>query len=723
MKEYLLDPDGMSPLPAGYILVDSEVAFLQLATEPQPLLVRGVRLCNWAESFFRGRGQPFRFTRSLLDELRDTCSDLTEEQARAVLEQFEPGQREKLDRPLTGRAVLQQLYPMSFWQGLPSTRHVAEWLVWLYQEDPPACLQPLLRQAGRQWQEKLNQTEQAFYEAASREEAGQLIERWVEGNDPHQYSSHFPAEIPQVIGERMIARWQSQIVQSRGGDFGLLARQKLPPLLKEKVAVGAADFYRANPADLTAEKLNELSAFLSSHDLDQLYGILPPKLPRPLPTEPVEILTWFRDSYFPYREWQRNYTTDIEALQPILQVAREFAEWYLHCYPGALVGQELQRWLSYRRILDLDPQAEMVTLVVVLDGLHAGDARDLRRKIEASIPRLTPTSNDDDLAFAPLPTITEFCKPALFAGVPPRLADEVGTVGQVIADRHSPVGKLKAANPGELFLWRVEEPDATYHRRNSSYSLLREVHGELDAITQKIRDVVEKVPEPVLLQVAVVTDHGRLLARSERQVPVPLGMESHGRAAWGPSPVPLDGRAFVIQDNVAYLEADSFGLPQDAAIVLDESAFRTNDDRSGSELFPHGGLFPEEVVIPWMTFARDVKEPQLVASISGSGTARKQGVLQVRVVNTDSRVVIVQGIALQFGGEWRVLPVKWPVPPQSEQQSSFDLSPWPSAEELMLTEAQLKVVLSNRLVFDISADIALQSEDIYRRENILEDLF
>lgn len=41
----------------------------------------------------------------------------------------------------------------------------------------------------------------------------------------------------------------------------------------------------------------------------------------------------------------------------------------------------------------------------------------------------------------------------------------------------------------------------------------------------------------------------------------------------------------------------------------------------------------------------------------------------------------------------------------------------------MLTEAQLKVVLSNRLVFDISADIALQSEDIYRRENILEDLF
>lgn len=49
----------------------------------------------------------------------------------------------------------------------------------------------------------------------------------------------------------------------------------------------------------------------------------------------------------------------------------------------------------------------------------AGDALYVQQQIQEAILRLTPIENR--FVFAPLPTITEFCKPALFRGVPPRV--------------------------------------------------------------------------------------------------------------------------------------------------------------------------------------------------------------------------------------------------------------------------------------------------------------
>lgn len=720
MKEHLLDSDSVTTLPDGYVLASTETAFLRLATESKPLLVQGPRLCGWAECFFRGRGFPFRYTRPLIQELRDVCPGLTEEQARKVIEQLPPYGFKSLASPLSDLNVLQQLYPIPLWRNVPSTRHVAEWLVWLYKTDPPIFIQPLLRQVGQRWRDKLNQPEQDFYQATSKVEAEQCIERWIGVDDTLQFTEPFPIEMPPPIVERVVADWQTRIIRSQGDYFSYLSRQKIPALLKEKTASGTADFYQANPAALTREKLHELSVFLHGEVLSQLYQILPPDPPAPLPSAPQDILDWFRESYLPYREWQHNYSQDLEKRKPVLDAAQQFADWYLTHFPEALVGQELEHWLSFNRVVELTKQEGMVTLVIVLDGLHAVDARELLRQIEASVPRLTLVANE--FAFSPLPTVTQFCKQALFAGVPHNLVDEVPAIGQVVPDKQSPVKALAKASNGDLFLWRVEEPDATYHWRNSSDSLLREVRGKLDTVTRNIRDIVEKVPEHIMLHLAIVTDHGRLLGRSERTVPVPAGMESHGRAAWGPSPVQFEGQSFVIEDNIAYLEADSFGLTTDVAIVLDEAAFRTNDDRGGSEIYAHGGLFPEEVIIPWLTFDRDVKRPQLSLSISGTGTARKAGELQVEAINTDNRPVIVEELELWLGGSPRLLTVMREVSPQSKLTFSCALGSWPSAEEVATVEARANVTLRNKLAFTIPADIALQSEDMYRRDNILEDL-
>jgi hypothetical protein len=64
MVEILLDREGDAELPPNYTLVINEVEFLRLAKTDLPLLVRGGRLCDWAETFYMARGIPYRETYS-----------------------------------------------------------------------------------------------------------------------------------------------------------------------------------------------------------------------------------------------------------------------------------------------------------------------------------------------------------------------------------------------------------------------------------------------------------------------------------------------------------------------------------------------------------------------------------------------------------------------------------------------------------------------------------
>src|SRR5690606_7719302 len=119
----------------------------------------------------------------------------------------------------------------------------------------------------------------------------------------------------------------------------------------------------------------------------------------------------FRDSYFAYREWQSNQDNARQASELVVELAKQFALWYLETFPPALLKNALTPLLTMNKMARIMKKHDVVTLVIVLDGLHYGDARDLMQKIGNTVPRLTITS--DDLAFASLPTITQFCKPPL----------------------------------------------------------------------------------------------------------------------------------------------------------------------------------------------------------------------------------------------------------------------------------------------------------------------
>ena len=721
MPDILLDREGDAALPDGYQYVTSEVEFLLWADQTRPLMIRGEGLCNWAEAFYQARGIAYRETRSIKNEIRAVCPGLTDDHIQALVHQL-GGKLQALNRPLTAQGLLQTLYPAAFWKAPLSLRHAANWLLWVYEENPADYVQPLLRQIGELWRMEANHSALESYRACVCQQAQQMLVDWLGIGDrsASPIVDEFPIEVPEAFQEKARLTWSKQIIESRGAFFDQIEKLRIPFALKKQAAKETCRYFINHPDELTLIRLDQLSVYLTQNELNQLHQRLAPPDPGELPDEPVEVLNWFRNDYLPYREWQ-HYVNAPKGKEKVLQAARKFATWYLDRYPKALAGAPLHNWINFNKVNQLSCGENCLILLVVLDGLHVTDARFLLQSIRSHTQRLSLVS--EDLAFTSLPTITQFAKEALFRGVPPVKVLDVEPIGEILPEDKSPATRLAKVQNKGIYLWRVLEPDRTYHQKNKSENLRQDVEGRLEAESLKIKEIVETIPDNIVMQIIVTTDHGRMLGQAVRTIPVPDGMQGHGRAAWGKIAKIYPEAGYVIEDPLVYLFAESFGLPEDVVIILDESAFRGNDNRAGSEIYPHGGMFPEEIIVPWIVLARDYVRPEVEITISGRSTARRSGALQIHVLNKSDIDLTLKDVVISFRhGSEKKLDVEVFIGACSEKTHSIELDTWPSPSDVKYISAVVRLGQPNQLVFDYPAQMEIQSDDMYvEPDNPLED--
>lgn len=279
-------------------------------------------------------------------------------------------------------------------------------------------------------------------------------------------------------------------------------------------------------------------------------------------------------------------------------------------------------------------------------------------------------------------------------------------------------------SPAELDHWRIQEPDHTYHQKNSASTLLQEIEGQLFTVTQKIKELVEKLPAGVPLRVILTSDHGRLLAKSERNLDVPAGMSSHGRAALGQTNQTFPPSGYIRANHTLYLHAKRFGLPQNAAIAHNEDTFRTNDGKTGTERYPHGGLYPEEVIIPWLELIRDQTLPQLTITLTGTGPAGQTGQLSLQLRNLENIPLTIATLTLTINHQTTYFPIHQTLAPYSEQTLSLSHAPWPYPTQTSQATAQLTLQLPNNHQYQLTIENPkLTSIEMYQRqEDILGDL-
>jgi hypothetical protein len=721
--EILLDRDGTAPVLEGYKLVTTELEFLQLATGAQSLLIRGnAMLCDWAEAFCNGRHITCRETISPPAELMAICADLTATTALQIYEQLGEKKFYDLERPLQTRDILTAVYLESLWHNEAGISHAAQWLLWFIEEKPSDAIQPLLFQLAKQWQLQVDVDISSAYAVRTAEQSLEIIENWLGlRSSLTQHLPPFPIPIlPTWLKAHAEDIFNKCLIDSKGAFILEAAKRTWPPDLRRALAKPAYRYFKQHPADLSFESWRALRPFLERQERNEFQGLLPPQPPKPVPQAPETVLTWFKQEYLPYRNWQ--LTHQIEAARPIIQErAREFAFWYLENYPRALSGGALRTFLSFERALAISrDNLQSIVLVVVADGLHVADAEELLRHVRELTSRLSVGS---DLAFAALPTITQFCKEALFRGVPPVHTSQVEPLGKVLKEQVLPVSILQEAKTGEIYLWRVLEPDHTYHHRNLYETLAHDIDSQLQAIARNIAFIVEQVPAHLPLEIILTSDHGRLLALSERTLPIPLGMESHGRAAWGKIQRQYSSNGYEIQGQVVFCDADHFGMTEAFAVPLDEKAFLTNDNKSGKEWFAHGGLYPEEVIVPWIVLARDCIPPKVEIRITGRANAGQRGKLIVTLLNLGDIDLTLNDLSLAFGPESQIIGnLDLIAPSRSSKEYPIDFLIWPSTKQAEQAKSMCHIKQPNALVFDVPAEVTIQSDEMYQSDNILEDL-
>lgn len=701
----------------GERVIDTETEWLRAALGNDPLLVRGERLCSWAERFCACRGISCEVAISPTKRLKEVFS-LSMEEARRIVESLDYS----LPEPLTAVGLLERLAPHpTLWTKNPSEEHAALWLLWLYENNNNSPFASLIRLVSREWQEAAPPQIRLYYGANCAEDAKTLLYEWLGIHPSQRQHKPFPVEPPEQLLQEADTAWRSQLVETNGEAWQSLWNRCLHPSVRRKLADTLGDFFANRHDILTAEVLEAIKAYLSGDMYARLHRLIPRELPSEPPEEPEALLDWFDTQYLPYREWQ-HFTNDENARQQVNKLARLFAERVLNCYPNAILRKDGPlAFMQVNRFADSVRRGNAVALVVILDGMTHNDARELRKFIKETVPDLHLV--DSRLVFNVLPTITKFCKEALLTASPPKhaLQKEVTSIGTIIPDQNDPAEYLHTAPPGSLFFWRVAEPDETYHKRNRDRMLSDSVRAALWEVAQKLQSVIRNLPKDRPLRLVITSDHGRLMGCSKRQIPPPSGWDVHERAAY----LTKDGgrryeaHGYAIEGDLVYLSPESFGLPYDAVCVLSDESFLDASGKGGTVAYPHGGLYPEEVIVDWLEYDLQPQPVAIKAILRGKGRPRRPASVELEITNRSS-------IPLHFVGleeKTERLSMKTPqrtLQPYSQETIPVQIDAFPNLPRELQIDAIVRD--QNEELHREPVENQLDAESMYQTEPILEDL-
>lgn len=723
MPNILLDRDETADPVKGYKLIETEVDFLNAALSGSDLLIRGNALCGWAESFYKGRNVTCASAPSVVEDLMRHYSGLSVEQAQYLSKKLKAAKVELAD--YSPQEVLSSLFHTYLWDAFAIKSHAADWLLWLDGTEYHEAFEPIFSPLVFEWRKDEPELSE-LYEAINPESARLLLQKWLGAEITPMLDKYgeFPVRVPDKWLTKLQEAWTSNMVRTKGNFFIDFFKAPTKVELKQEVAKIALDYFEKNPEFVTADACNKIARFAMGKDSERVSRLRPVSEPSSLPKLPDAVIEWFTEEYLPFKDWALN-TGNSTAYAYSLFLSRQFAEWYLDFYPMALNSKTYISYFYSQKLRENHPNS--INLLVVLDGLHYLDAKILMNALLSGKSEHRLDIVENSLCFAPIPTVTEFTKGSLLRGVQPSMMREIKILGEDVSEQETPIKNLRLAQPGDLIIWRIQEPDNTYHKKNKNNTLKTEIEGQLRTQAKKILDVIEQIPLSMDVKLFISTDHGRYLGTSKRVVPIPNDMLAHGRAAWGKTvneDFPKSG--YVIKENIAYLSQHRFGLDTfgiDVAVILNDGAF--HDKHHEQERYSHGGLSPEEVIVPWMVFARNVEKPKVELSISGDGAANQPGKLMLTAINSSRFNLHIVMCEIDFGGsKMTKIDKRHLLPALKETTIEINISSWPSSEQVKVGTACVVLTLPSGDEFEQRPSLShLKVTELYTRDkSLLEGL-
>jgi hypothetical protein len=341
------------------------------------------------------------------------------------------------------------------------------------------------------------------------------------------------------------------------------------------------------------------------------------------PQEPVtswstlQWLAWATDSYMPFYTW---LDAQSKREPEVANQAFLFADWYYEHFIAIKNGEP--QYFAYNALYQERERmnsGDAITLVLIVDNLNFMYFDELRQQFNQqgfTLQEVKPL-------FSLIPTATEVGKAALIAGQGDQIDFSDERYAELVVNVWEPMlhgKKVKyLRNIGELHQERALAHDAYFlnylpidialhqDNRDSGRSHAEVIHENLVSLAKAIANFTKRFQLEQRLSVYIISDHGSTRIPQEAVNVIDqkffkgLTLEKHHRF------IPISDENFEELPQLASSQC----------YLIDRQVFKTNKNyliarqyyrflKTQENFYVHGGLTPEEVIVP---FARFTCEP------------------------------------------------------------------------------------------------------------------
>ncbi len=388
--------------------------------------------------------------------------------------------------------------------------------------------------------------------------------------------------------------------------------EKIKGLLTKKASLLSIDTIKALEA-----KFHVLSNLIKG-DIERLKSSIPPEVPEEpaLDWDVDQMLTWCIKEYFPYFKWAIKNSDDLSI---ITELGNVFSTWYYKEYHNIIANNKSILYKFLQNNYETFSTVGAINIVLIIDNLPWI----LVKAVQESFNKYGFQINNLEPYFSMLPTLTEVSKKCLLTGQDRYSKIEEKTYKEILEskgwvpyfeDSHfkyfpniGTLKKFKDLAPGAYFV-NYLEIDEIFHKSEEVLGMSHEEY--IKDYLVKLVEILYKVLKQYGLEnhvnIHVISDHGATLLRPNFKNEMDFDyFKGIGFIQASNRYMILDVNSLVelpsyVKDKCFVLEEAKFGTLSNYIVPIKNYSFL----KVKETIWSHGGILPEEVVIPHMVFRR-----------------------------------------------------------------------------------------------------------------------